>query len=268
MNGKKIAALLIAGSLTASVGVTAGAFTKAEGSKTKAKSAQTQMKKRSWQNIQGSMKTKIDTLVKDGKITQAVEDKVISYLNQKETALKAEMDKIKSMSAAERKTYLESRVNGQKTGILAEMVSANVLTQAEADSLKAALPELQKGQKMMSGGHFGRLGAGMMQPADIQKNIKSKLDTLVQAGTITQAVEDSVLASYNQLAAQKQAEMDKIKSMTQAERKAYFESKVKAQSQDPIADLVKAGTITQAQADAIKNVFPGHGKFGGRHIKG
>jgi hypothetical protein len=276
MIGKKFIALLIVGGLTASIGVTAGAYTKNVSTKAKINYTQTN-KQGKPMNGQLGMKTQLDTLVKAGTITQATEDKVVTYFNQKDTAQKAEMAKIKSMTAAERKTYLESKVKVARTDLFADMVSSGTLTQAEADALKAALPQ-GHGQMGFEGqgrgqGKGNRQGFGTGNPADMQKNMKTKLDAAVKAGTITQAIEDKVIASFTQLEADKKAEMDKVKSMTEADRKAYFDSKVKGQKPtDPLASLVTNGTLTQAQSDAIKQLLPGGpgghggpGGFRGRH---
>jgi hypothetical protein len=45
--------------------------------------------------------------------------------------------------------------------------------------------------------------------------------------------------------------MEKLRTMTQAERQSFLKDKTNVKT-DQFVDLVKAGTITQAQADAIK----------------
>jgi len=274
---KKIVALVAAGCLTASIGVTAVAYTKNVSSNSKVKYNQAQGQGK-LENGQKDIKTKLDTLVKAGTITQAVEDKVILYFNQMETQRKAEMDKVKSMTAAERKTYMDSKVKGQRLDPLADMVKSGTITQAEADSINAVLPQ-GRGAHGFQGRGTGRPGFGNVKPGDMQSNMKSKIDALVKAGTITQAIEDKVIATYNQMDIDRKAEMDKVSKMTAAERKTYMDSKVKGQRVDPLADLVKNGTLTQAQADAINKLQVGnhggpggpgghgggHGTFGGRH---
>lgn len=262
---KKIIALVVTGGMLASIGLTAGAYTKtaATNSKVKAKSVQEQREnKRPMWNGQMNMKSQLDALVKSGKITQAVEDKVVAYLNQKDITRKAEMDKVKAMTEADRKAYFETKVKAAKTDLFTEMVTSGVITQLEADAIKAAVPQMStKGNGMMEGRH----GRGNFNPADMQKEMKTKLDTLVTAGTINQATEDAVIANFNKIYADRKAEMDKVKAMTEAERKTYFDSKVKTERVDPLTTMVKAGTLTQAQADAIKKVMPGHQRGGKMH---
>jgi competence protein ComGC len=84
--------------------------------------------------------------------------------------------------------------------------------------------------------------------------LKTKLDTLVTAGTITQDQENKILEYVNQKNAEIQAEMEKVKNMTKEERDAYFKDKAKVKS-DLFSELVSKEIITQAQADQIsKNV--------------
>jgi len=273
MIGKKIMALVIVGGLTASIGMTAGAYTKGISTKAKINITQTQkLSKPALRDGQNGIKTRLDALVKAGTITQTVEDKLITYINAKEAALKAEMDKVKSMTPADRKTYMETKIKTVKTDLATDLVKSGTLTQAEVDALKAALPKLQGPM-----GFKGRgLGKGMMQgfgkSVDMQQVMKTKLDTLVTGGTLTQATEDSVIAYFKQEQAARKVEMDKVKAMSAADRKAYMASKVKGQKTAPLASLVSNGTLTQAQADAITKLLPvgqkGHGRkggFGGRH---
>lgn len=101
--------------------------------------------------------------------------------------------------------------------------------------------------KMMRGGDIGK---------NIMKNdIEDELKTLVSAGIITQGESDKILALSTQQAAARQAEMDKVKNMTDAERKAYFDS-MKGQTPDKKGDIfaqaVTNGIITQEKADAAK----------------
>jgi hypothetical protein len=190
-----------------------------------------------------------------------------------ETARITEMDQVKKMTEAERKTYFDSKVNDARPDVLANLVTSGTITQAQSDAIKATLPVKGNGP-MGFGGPGGPRGFGgpggreannggkqpmNINPAAQQANMKAQLDTLVTSATITQSQEDQVIAFFNTKDAERTAEMTKIKSMTAAERKTYMESKVKTERVDPLAELVKAGTLTQAQSDAIKNLLPGHG---------
>lgn len=261
MIGKKLMALVVVGGLTASIGMSAGAFTKTVSTKTKINIKQVQK-----QMLPSpiDIKAKLDSLVKAGTITQVEEDKLIPYINTKEAALKAEIDKVKNMTQADRKTYMQSKVKEEGTNLATDLVTSGTLTQAEVDSLKGILPKIKGQLGFNVGGErngqgFGKgAGARFRNPANMQSKMKAKLDTLVKAGTITQAIENSVITYTTQAQTAKIAEMDKVKAMSAADRKAYMASKVKVARTAPFTDLVKSGTLTQAQADAITK-----GQFGG-----
>ncbi len=85
--------------------------------------------------------------------------------------------------------------------------------------------------------------------------LKTKLDTLVTAGTITQDQETAILNSSSQEKSERKAEMDKVKNMTQSEREAYLQSKKTAGKTNFLDSLVTAGTITKDQETAIKNLL-------------
>ena len=97
-----------------------------------------------------------------------------------------------------------------------------------------------------------------------KENIKTKLDTLVKAGTITQGVEDNVIKYFKQRSTERKAEKNKVRAMTDLERETYFTSKVKVEKQDRIANLIKECKLTPAQAEAIRKVFPRHEMGHGR----
>lgn len=116
---------------------------------------------------------------------------------------------------------------------------------------------------------------------DMTKKLSEQLAALVEKGTITSEQSTKITAFIEAKNAERQAEMDKIKAMTEAERqaymdkqkaerdaerekiaamtdaekKAYFEAK-KSEHKDMLTEMVEAGIITQTQADALKEVMP------------
>ncbi len=187
---------------------------------------------------QQGLKAQLDKLVTAGTITADEETKIVDFQKQKATEMKAEMAKVKAMTEAERKAYFAANPK-QKTDFFAELVTANIITQTQADAIKAALP--QKEAKHNENG--------------AQQGLKTQLDKLVTAGTITADEETKIVDFQKQKATERKAEMAKVKAMTEAERKAYFEANPK-QKTDLFTELVSANIITQAQADAIKAALP------------
>ena len=85
-----------------------------------------------------------------------------------------------------------------------------------------------------------------------KKEGKAFVDELVANQIIPRETGDKLLAYFDQKREVRKAEHEKIKSMTDEERKAYFkEQKAKQDAEGPFAELVKDKTLTKAQADAI-----------------
>lgn len=186
-------------------------------------------------------------MVKDGTLTKSEADKISAYQKEKQKTMKAEMEKVKKMSEEERKNYFNTRKDkGQD--LLSELVDNGIITKAKADAIKARVQI--KNQEMKA----ARLN-----------EIKSSLNTLVTKGTINQAQADKVIEYINQRNSNckigrsrvDQADKEKIKAMTEEERKAYFE-KMKGERGSFLKELVDNGTITQDQANEIGKVIPKH----------
>ncbi len=190
----------------------------------------------------GGFVNMLSELVKDGTLTQNESDKIAEYMNKKQEQRKAEMDKIKSMTPEERKSYFEGR-RDKKQDILSELVSNGILTQEKADVVKNKLAQKQEENRK------ARLN-----------EITNKLNELVEKGTISKEQVAKVIEGIKQQESERKAEMDKIKSMTKDERDAYFKS-LKGQKGDFLKKLVDDKTLTQEQANAIRKVIRmPHGK--------
>ncbi|EET87943.1 hypothetical protein CcarbDRAFT_1585 [Clostridium carboxidivorans P7] len=230
---KVIAALMVSGTLFSTVTY---ASAKSATATTKAKASQSA--KVNHKNAGTSLKAELDKLVTAGTITADEETKILDFQKQKAAEKKAEMDKVKGMTADQKKAYFAANPK-QKTDLFTELVNANIITQAKADAIKAALPQKQAKHNENKS----------------QQGIKTQLDKLVTAGTITADEETKILDFAKQKATERKAEMDKVKGMTADQRKAYFAANPK-QKTDLFAELVSANIITQAKADAIKAALP------------
>jgi F0F1-type ATP synthase delta subunit len=77
-------------------------------------------------------------------ITQAESDQVTAFLKTKEDAGKAEMtaekSKLEAMTPADRQSYMKANRPAQEN-IFADLVTAGILTQNQADTIKAAMPQ-------------------------------------------------------------------------------------------------------------------------------
>ena len=92
-------------------------------------------------------------------------------------------------------------------------------------------------------------GHGAQTPAQMETQMQTKLKTLVDKGTITQAQADKVVAYLKKMQETRKADFAKVKNMTQAERDKF---------KNPLAQLVTDKGLTQEQADAIAKLMPMH----------
>lgn len=154
---KLIAGLVIAG-VTLSAGATAFADTKDDTATNKIQTAQKEKREgfKRGGNKEGfhgeDIKTKLDAFVKDGTITQAQENKIVEFMNKKDEARKAEMEKVKAMTEEERKAYFEAKKTEERPNLFKELVDAGILNQTQADAAKKVLPQHKgpKGNKVVT----------------------------------------------------------------------------------------------------------------------
>jgi Tfp pilus assembly protein PilP len=93
-------------------------------------------------------------------------------------------------------------------------------------------------------------------------DIKTKLESLVKSETITQAQADQITNYIKTKEDERKAEADKIKGMSESERKAYFEQNKAQLKTDIFKDLVAQNIVSQAQADAITTLVNKHDNKG------
>jgi len=125
---------------------------------------------------------------------------------------------------------------------------------ADSSSVTTAVDNAKSKIKSMMPGGLGH-GPGMGQEKGIGINLD--LEALVTDGVITSEESEAIQTNIDALKAERKAEMDKIKAMTDEERQAYFESK-KAETNesnvktDFLTTLVNENIISSDTADAIR----------------
>ncbi|MZQ76359.1 MAG: hypothetical protein GT589_09445 [Peptoclostridium sp.] len=185
-------------------------------------------------------KASLDALVSNEIISQSTADKITSFIEAQRTERQSELEKFKNMTADERKAYFEEKNNnGEKPdSILEQLVSEGILTQAQVDKIKDS-----------------------NEQAMLDKQ-KEQLQALVDKGTLTSGDVDKIIEYMSAQREEREAEMDKIKNMSEDERKAYFEDK-RSSSEKPVGmleQMVEDDILTQEKADAVKSVFGNVGR--------
>ncbi|MCL2461338.1 MAG: hypothetical protein FWF44_01620 [Defluviitaleaceae bacterium] len=187
----------------------------------------------------------VSQLVTDNVIDQATADAIQAYIGQKQQDIKTATQ---GMTQDQLKSYFASQ---GATDIFADMVSAGVITQAQADAIKADMQGMMNNQRAGSGGGFGGKGAAAFTPS---------VSDWVTNGLIDQATADKInayLASDDFKAAvqaQMQAQAPSADSSNPSGGSSNAKSgKAKTQRVkiDIMGILVDNGYLTQAQADAI-----------------
>lgn len=88
-----------------------------------------------------------------------------------------------------------------------------------------------------------------------QQRMERVLRELVEKGTITEDKKDKILAYFNEKVAERLRERERIKSMTEEERKAYFEEKksfmCESSKYSIIRELIGKGILTDDEVKAI-----------------
>lgn len=182
-------------------------------------------------------------LVSDNSLTQDQSDQLQALIKEQEQERQTQAEKIKNMTAEERKTLRDSQP-GEKAGLLTQAVTKGIITQDEADIIQQAMQAAAKKQQ--------------------QSNMKTGLDALVDQGTITGSQANAIIEQCNQMEEQFAAQRDKMKDMTQAERQSYMQQN-KPEKVQPWQALIDNGTLTREQADAAAQVLPGGPEGRGGH---
>lgn len=184
-------------------------------------------------------------LVEKGTITQQQSDKIANFLREKRAEHRADRKDMKNATPDERaEKFQQLKKNHQQ--MAKELSSAAGLTEAQTKAVLEALRPPQMHERM-------------------GERITGKLSALVSQGSITQDQSDKLLSFFKEKHTQRQAEFEKLKTMTEDERKAFFEQKHNGRP-DFAAELAAAGDLTEDQAKIVADALrPEHGPKRGPH---
>jgi hypothetical protein len=214
-----------------------------------------------------------------GVITQPESDAITAFMKTKEatdkTAREALKTKLDAMTAADKKAYIAAN-KPVRDNILADLVTANLLTQVQSDTIKAAMPQGTEGVKQgnpLASVLKTEVTAGVITQAQSDSAtafIKTKTDAAKVTRDAEKAKFDAMTADEKTaaMAARKtamEALKTKLAGMSDADKKAYMKANMPARD-NILADLVTANIFTQAQADtiqtAVKAAMPQRSEMG------
>ncbi len=184
-------------------------------------------------------------LVQNGTISQQQSDKIANFFREKRAEHRANREEMKNASPDERaEKFQQFKKNHQQ--MAKELSSAAGLTETQTKAVLDPPPPPQMHEKM-------------------GERMTGKLSELVSQGSITQEQSDKLLSFFKEKHTQRQAEFEKLKGMTEDERKAYFEQKHHDRP-DLAAELAAAGDLSEDQAKLVADALrPEHGPKRGPH---
>lgn len=192
----------------------------------------------------------LGSLVSANTITQEQADQIMAKQKQliaDRQTMREQMKNIignmKNMTQAERQAARD-QTKPERVDIFTQLVNDGTITQAQVDSIRAAFQD-----KMA---------------AERQEQLGTALNGLVDKNVINSEQSAAILKKLTEIHTERQAQMEATKDMTKEQRQAYFGAN-RPGKENPLAELVTSGTLTQAQADQVAQSIPLGGKGMGMH---
>lgn len=209
-------------------------------------------------NLKEGMNIKLQDVLKElvsnSTIAQAKSDELQAYITKKDEDRKAEFEKIKSLSAEDRKAILDKQQTvkvGKGQGMFSDAVKDSIITQEQADAIQGKMVQMAQAAK--------------------KKQMTDSLNTIVTAGTITQDQMDKILTYVDREEQSRKEVLEKIKNMTPEQQKEYLKNNA-VDRKDFLSQLVTDGTLSKDQADAVSKSLhgglKGPGPEGGKGHRG
>ncbi len=208
----------------------------------------------------------LDTLVAAGTITQEQADKLLALVKTNIEEQKAKAEEFKNMTEEERQALLEEQKakaeefknlseeerqtlkdqqKEKKADLFSQAVDEAIITQAECDTIHQNIQEKAKQER--------------------QQNMQTKIDELVNQGTITNEQAATILENMSKKQEKPERDVSKSSSI-QNDNKDQKNSLVnRGERPAPFKDLVDDGTLSQEQADSVSKAMQPSGNRGGGH---
>ena len=95
---------------------------------------------------------------------------------------------------------------------------------------------------------------------DYGSDFKKGLDSLVKKNVITAEQESKIIVFSKKWYEERKAEREKVRKMTQDQKKAYFEKRKSEKRYGLINGMIEEKIITENQAEEIRKIVPKHKK--------
>ncbi|HQE66384.1 MAG TPA: hypothetical protein PLE05_06030 [Bacillota bacterium] len=163
----------------------------------------------------------VEKMVQEGSLTREKADKILEYKQKRK-------DELKKLTIEER---AQMKKQGGRGSLLKALVQEGIITEEEAKAIREKLLEMKEAR--VYDGLQGLIDKGVLTKDDIN-NIRSYLLKVRE---------------------ERKASIEKIKSMTPDERKAYFKEH-KNERKDILTKMVEDKVITKEQAEEIRKAIP------------
>ena len=168
----------------------------------------------------------VEKMVQEGSLTREKADKILEYKQKRK-------DELKKLTIEER---AQMKKQGGRGSLLKALVQEGIITEEEAKAIREKLLEMKEAR--VYDGLQGLIDKGVLTKDDIN-NIRSYLLKVRE---------------------ERKASIEKIKSMTPDERKAYFKEH-KNERKDILTKMVEDKVITKEQAEEIRKAIPELSRF-------
>jgi len=198
----------------------AGITAFAEGSKVAETGSETEGKIKI-ESPQKYLEEAVYKLVQEGKLTKEKTEKIFEYKQKK----MKEFDKL----TIEQRQQMKKQ--GKKGSLLKELVQEGIITEDEAQIIRAKLREMKE----------ARINGGMQ--------------SLIDKGVLTTKDIENIRSYMLKIREERKENIEKLKTMTPEERRAYFKQN-KKERKDILIKMVEDKIITEEQAKEIRKAIP------------
>jgi uncharacterized protein YutE (UPF0331/DUF86 family) len=158
-------------------------------------------------------------------------EEAVTKLVQEGSLTREKADKILEYKQKRNNGLNQLKKQNKKGSLLKELVQEGIITEAEAKAIREKLVDMKEAR------------------------IADGLQDLVNRGVLTTKDIENIRSYMLKIRKDREETIEKLKSMTPEERKAYFE-KYKKEQKDILTRMVEDKVITKEQANEIRKAIP------------